>query len=553
MPVSGEQQEPLIRVMVLNSIMYCERQYYLEEVEGIEIADQDIYSGRALHEELKKDEEEDGGEWTSLELSSEKLGLVGKVDALRKRDGILVPYEHKKGKPRRDGKIVSAWKPDAIQVSAYGMMLEEQTGKIIPEGRVRYHAENITVRVPLDEDMRQAVRAAIERARELRKSTERPPVTKNDRMCIRCSLSPVCLPEEERLADDPDWEPVRMFPPDREVKTLHVTEPGTHISRSGDTLKVLKTNGEEREYPIHDIGAVVLHGYPQITTQALHFCAKNEIPIHWVSTGGNYIAGLAPDSGGVQRRIRQYKALSDEQFCLTLAKRLAIAKVQMSLRYILRATRESGREDKDIEKNFVSIRGTLRNMGHSSNIDELRGYEGLSARSYFDTVPVLLKKDLPEEFRFNGRNRRPPKDRFNALLGFGYSMLYQEVLQAVITTGLDPSFGFYHTPRSAAYPLVLDVMELFRVTLWDMPLIGSLNRMQWDKDADFEITQGRVWLSNTGRKKAIGLFEDRLEETWKHPVVNYSLSYARLVELEVRLLEKEWSGKPGLFARMRIR
>ena len=97
------------------------------------------------------------------------------------------------------------------------------------------------------------------------------------------------------------------------------------------------------------------------------------------------------------------------------------------------------------------------------------------------------------------------------------------------------------------------MMELFRVTLWDMPLIGSLNRGQWDPETDFSITRTKVWLSESGRKKAIGLFEDRLQETWKHPVLNYSLSYARTIELEARLLEKEWTGEPALFARSRLR
>ena len=54
-------------------------------------------------------------------------------------------------------------------------------------------------------------------------------------------------------------------------------------------------------------------------------------------------------------------------------------------------------------------------------------------------------------------------------------------------------------------------------------------------------------------KKALGLFEARLRETWKHPVLNYSLSYGRTLELEARLLEKEWTGEPGLFARLRLR
>ncbi len=155
--------------------------------------------------------------------------------------------------------------------------------------------------------------------------------------------------------------------------------------------------------------------------------------------------------------------------------------------------------------------------------------------------------------RAASRSRRPPIDRFNALLSYGYGLLHTAVMRAVLASGLEPALGFFHTPRSAAYPLVLDLMELFRVTLWDMPLVGSLNRGQWDAAADFEVTRAKVWLSEAGRKKAIGLFEDRLQETWKHPVLNYSLSYARTIELEARLLEKEWTGEPGLFARSRLR
>jgi CRISP-associated protein Cas1 len=177
----------------------------------------------------------------------------------------------------------------------------------------------------------------------------------------------------------------------------------------------------------------------------------------------------------------------------------------------------------------------------------------LAGRSYFAALPALLRDEVPSELRFTMRSRRPPKDRFNALLGFGYSLLYSAVLRAVIAVGLEPAIGFFHTPRSAAHPLVLDLMELFRLSVWDIPLLGSVNRLQWNLVEDFSVTSGRVWLSDVGRKKAIEIFEKRLEEKWKHPVTQYSLSYDRLVELESRLLEKEWTGQPGLFARMRLR
>ncbi len=87
----------------------------------------------------------------------------------------------------------------------------------------------------------------------------------------------------------------------------------------------------------------------------------------------------------------------------------------------------------------------------------------------------------------------------------------------------------------------------------DLPLIASINRRQWNPDEDFSVTGQQVWLSETGRRKLIEVYERRKTDTWKHALLGYSLSYARLIELEVRLLEKEWTGEPGLFARMRLR
>jgi CRISPR-associated protein Cas1 len=543
--------EPLIRVMALHALAYCERLFYLEEVEEIRVADGAVYAGRTLHEDLRLAEEE-GGTWTSLEMSSPALGLIGKVDALRRRDGGLIPYEHKRGRARGKGKQAAAWPADALQVSAYGMLLEDDTGGQVIEGRVRYHVDQVTVRVPLDEAARQGVRQAVARARQLRRSPDRPPVTANDRLCLKCSLAPVCLPEEERLSEDGQWEPIRLFPPDPERKAVHVVEPGARVSREGDRLKVALLEGEPISVPTAEVGAVVLHGYPQITTQAIHMCTRHDIPVHWVSAGGRYLAGLAAGAGGVQRRLRQYRALTDPGTCLRLAKRLAMAKVEAGLRYVLRATRGMDRRQAKLAGPLETMRAALKAMAGADNPDSLRGHEGAAGRGYFALVPRLLR-DVPAEMVPRGRNRRPPKDRFNALLGFGYALLYQNVLQAVLTVGLEPALGFYHQPRSSAHPLVLDMMELFRVPAWDMVVVGSVNRGQWDPEADFEVAPGRVWLSGPGRKKAIKLFEGRLTDQWRHPVIGYSLSYARLIELEVRLLEKEWSGRPGLFGRMRLR
>lgn len=186
------------------------------------------------------------------------------------------------------------------------------------------------------------------------------------------------------------------------------------------------------------------------------------------------------------------------------------------------------------------------------NLRKIRGHEGRAARAYFALLPHLLKTGSDRFLAFQGRNRRPPKDPVNALLSFGYALLYRDCVAALLAVGLEPALGFLHTPRSAAYPLALDLMELFRLILWEIPLIGSINRRQWQK-WHFEVTPAQVWLSKEGRRQAIQLYESRKQDKWKHPVLQYSLSYARTLELEARLLEKEWTGQPGLFAKLRLR
>ena len=108
------EAEPLIRVMALHALAYCERLFYLEEVEEIRIADEAVYAGRRLHEELTADE----GDRVSLMLESEALGLKGKADCLRRRDGRLVPYEHKRGRARKGEEGPEPWPSDRLQAPA---------------------------------------------------------------------------------------------------------------------------------------------------------------------------------------------------------------------------------------------------------------------------------------------------------------------------------------------------------------------------------------------------------------------------------------------------
>lgn len=276
--------------------------------------------------------------------------------------------------------------------------------------------------------------------------------------------------------------------------------------------------------------------------------------MHFISGGGRYVGSFDTRQGSIQRRIRQYKAFSNPETCLRLARQLVLCRGQSQRKFLMRGqNRSSDNTSTKLNSAIEQMQRVLKQVPHADSIASLLGLEGNLAAIYFDALPELLSDNAPAEFQFSSRNRRPPKDRFNALISVGYALLLKDVMNAILAVGLEPALGFYHQPRTQAPPLALDLMEIFRVPTVDLAVMGSINRGQWDVQTDFDVRGDRVWLSDSGRHKFISLYERRKKESWKHPVLGYSLAYRRLIELEVRLLEKEWCGEGGLFGQLVIR
>ncbi len=551
-PGTGDTAHALTRVMALHAVAYCERLFYLEEVEEIRIADERVLAGRILHETLPDDQP-----LTSYVLESERLGIRGKFDALKRQDGRFVVVEHKRGRSCKgaDGNH-DAWDSDRVQVVAYVLLLAEHLN-LAPEeigAQVRYHANHRTVDVAIDEATQVEFDRWMSRTHELRRGHQRPPPTTAANRCLSCSLAPVCLPEEERLARDPSWDTVRLFPANTDRLILHVLENGDRLSRGGERLTVWSKAGTKiADHPVEQIAQVVIHGAAQVTTQALALCMARDVQVHYLSRGGRYLGATTAGAGGVQRRIRQYEALSQPALRLGLARRLVATKVRDQVRHLLRVARQEHRRSPAIDAAIVTIRSCIARCDRANESGELMGIEGEAGAAYWSAFPDLLLPEVDVMWRPKGRSRRPPRDACNALLSFLYSLLYRDVVASILAVGLEPSLGFHHRARSQAYPLAEDVMELFRVPLVDLPVIASLNRRQWTSEHVQDLGPGGWLLTEPGRRQAISIYEERKAETWKHPVTGYSLSYARLIELEVRLLEKEYTGQPGLFAKRNLR
>jgi CRISPR-associated protein Cas1 len=185
----------------------------------------------------------------------------------------------------------------------------------------------------------------------------------------------------------------------------------------------------------------------------------------------------------------------------------------------------------------------LSNLKHATDVDTVRGLEGEAAKNYFGVLPLIIKPQYREAFALNGRTRRPPLDRTNALLSFLYAMLMNDCRSALEAVGLDPQLGFLHVVRPGRAALALDLQEEFRSVVVDRLALTLINRGQVNAH-DFEKREGgAVSLTEKGRKAVVVAWQERKQELVTHPLTGNQMPIGLLPFLQARFLARTIRGE----------
>jgi CRISPR-associated protein Cas1 len=173
----------------------------------------------------------------------------------------------------------------------------------------------------------------------------------------------------------------------------------------------------------------------------------------------------------------------------------------------------------------------------------------MSARLYFEAFPRLFRGTgawAGAVFAEHRRNRRPPKDEVNATLSFLYALLVREVTTAAARVGFDPYVGLLHQPRYGRPSLALDLAEEFRPIIADSVAVRIFNEGELTAK-DFVRRARGVALTPHARRRVIAAFERRLSQTVMHPLLKYSASYRRVIELQARMLRAVLLGEAAVY------
>ncbi|HVC32581.1 MAG TPA: CRISPR-associated endonuclease Cas1 [Chloroflexota bacterium] len=545
----------LVPARMVNEFVYCPRLFYLEWVQTEFSDSADTLDGRSVHRRTDRTggelpaagslSESDKFHARSVELSSERIGVIARIDLVEADGNQVTPVDYKRGQPPRDG---TAWETDLVQVCLQALILRDNEYQV-DQAIVYYAAAKKRVLVPITDELVARTTALLPELRRTANGPIPPPLVDSPK-CPRCSLVGICLPDEVNLlAGQSDPRELRRLVPARDdALPVYVQAQGASIGKSGDQLQVRRPEEPTEEIRLLATSQLSVFGNVQVTAAALRELCAREIPICHFTYGG-WFSGITRGLGGknVELRLAQYRAALDPAWSLDLARRLVAGKI-LNCRTLLR------RNDPGVPPAVLASLQTLaRRAEQAESLQSLLGIEGAAARSYFGEFAGMLKTAKGAfPFDFGGRNRRPPRDPVNAVLSFLYAFLVKDLTLATFAVGFDPFLGFYHQPRYGRPALALDLVEEFRPLVADSVAITLINNGEV-RERDFIHRAGAVSLTTEGRRAVIAAYERRMETSVTHPVFGYQISYRRVLEVQARLLARSLGGEIPAYPAFRTR
>ena len=325
--------------------------------------------------------------------------------------------------------------------------------------------------------------------------------------------------------------------------TLYVMSEGLYLSQEGEAVTVERDHHVVMRLPVHTLsGIVATAGNVTLSPHLMGFCGARGIALSYLDRNGRFLARVeGPTSGNVKLRIEQFRAYEDDVRKGQIARSFVVGKVMNSRNVLMRRLRDHGGDEvveDAVEKLKVSL-VALRQEG--LGVATVRGIEGEAAAVYFRAFD-RLRTTAGDAFRFDERNRRPPRDPMNALLSFLYVLLAHDCRGALECVGLDPQIGFLHEVRPGRASLALDLMEEFRAVMADRLAVSLVNLRQVT-ERDFKVSEsGAVIMSDDARKTVLAAWQKKKQEESLHSFLSEKMPMGLLVHYQALLLARHLRG-----------
>ncbi|WP_126443801.1 CRISPR-associated endonuclease Cas1 [Sulfuricystis multivorans] len=291
------------------------------------------------------------------------------------------------------------------------------------------------------------------------------------------------------------------------MSSLFVDRRGAHLELESGAI-VFRENGERiGTVPIAPLTRVFLRGEVTLSASLLGKLGEQGVGVVILSgRRGKPSLLLARPHNDAARRVAQIEKSLDASFCLTYARALIERKIDHQIEWFDELRSRDMQARYELTHAMQLIAGHKQRLPSADSLARLRGIEGSAAACYFDG----LKAVVPESWQFKSRNRRPPKDPFNALLSLTYTLAHAELAIALYGAGFDPYVGFYHALDFGRESLAADLLEALR-PLCDRFCLRLVKKQTLSPRDDFSTTENGCLLGKAGRARYYAAYEEYSE------------------------------------------
>jgi len=315
-------------------------------------------------------------------------------------------------------------------------------------------------------------------------------------------------------------------------KDYFVFSPG-RMQRKNNTFYFVDDENKKKSLPIHQIENIYVFGTLDMNTEFLQLLNQHKVVMHIFNYYGFYSGSFCPR----EIKVSGFAITRQADHYLNKENRLFLAKqfVESATFHMLRNLRHYKNKEK-VQESIDLILKYRQEIGKTNTIPELMGIEGNIRQSYYSAFNSFLSND----FAFDERTKRPPRDPLNALISFGNSLCYTKVLSEIYKTYLNPTISFLHEPSTKRFSLSLDIAEIFKPLIVDPVIFTLINKKQLNIKKDFEYIDEMVILNEQGKKKFLKEWMNKLQTTVKHRTLNRNVSYQYFIRLECYKLIKHF-------------
>lgn len=323
------------------------------------------------------------------------------------------------------------------------------------------------------------------------------------------------------------------------LNTLYVNQDEAYLHLKGANVAVSVDHEDLGMVPLINLEGIVTFGRAGASPALVEECLSRSIELTFMSPEGNFkgrISGTV--DGNVLLRKQQYRDADDGTVAVMIARNFISGKLYNQRWMIERFIRgHKGRDNSEFADLSSKLYQTIKQVRSTCDLETLRGMEGKAASDYFSVFDTfLLNSD--DNFKFESRSRRPPMNRVNAMLSFGYALLAHECSSGLAMVGLDPYVGFMHQDRPGRESLALDLMEEMRSVMVDRFVIKLINK-KIIKQNDFDIREnGAVLMNESGRKTFLMQWQNSKQEKIEHPFLKEKVAWGLVPYIQALLLAR---------------